>query len=200
MEFYHIFDIAFACVTAFFMFRGLMRGLTGEIMSLLGLLVSAFCGWRYARDLTDFCMRYYDIMDRTVYEVTCAAVIFIVVSMVFALITKILHSVVRVANLSFLDHALGAVSGAARAFVILVAIYGVSSIFPVIPSGWMKDSVVMRGAAVAWPPVLRLLSEKGWIDLSQLQRKNADMEEISLPSLPLPSLSEMMNAYPSLQQ
>jgi uncharacterized membrane protein required for colicin V production len=194
MEFYKIFDIAFACVLGFFMFRGMRRGLTGEIMSLVGLVISAFCGWRYARDLTDFCMNYYDIMDRTVYELTCAAVIFIVVSMIFALITKILHSVVRVANLSFLDHALGAASGAARAFAVLVAIYGVSSIFPVIPSDWMKDSVAMKGAAVAWPPVLRLLSEKGWVDLEQMQKENAGMENISLPSL-----SEIM-AYPSRPQ
>ncbi|GHS97729.1 hypothetical protein AGMMS50276_18270 [Synergistales bacterium] len=178
MEFYQIFDIAFACVAAFFMFRGIMRGLTGEIMSLVGLVVSAFCGWRYARDLADFCMKYYDIMDRTVYELTCAAVIFIVVSIVFALITKILHSVVRVANLSFLDHALGAVSGAARAFALLVVIYGVSSIFPVIPSDWMKDSIAMKGAAVAWPPVLRVLSEKGWVDLEQLRKDNMSAENI----------------------
>ncbi|GHV46022.1 hypothetical protein FACS1894204_06800 [Synergistales bacterium] len=178
MEFYKIFDISYACALAFFMYRGLRRGLTGEIMSLLGLVVSAFCGWRYARDLADFCMLYYDIMDRTVYELTCAAVIFIVMSMIFALITKILQSVVRVANLSFLDHTLGALSGALRTFAVLVLIYGVSSIFPVIPSAWMKDSVVMQGAAFAWPPVLRLLSEKGWVDLEQLQKDSMGIGNI----------------------
>lgn len=169
MTFAHVFDIGAACVLAFFIIRGAIRGLTGEIVSLLGLVASVVCGWTFAKPLADVVLSYFPDWDRTITEFICSVAIFITISLVFAVVAKILRILVRAANLSLLDHAMGVLSGAARAFFLVLFIYGAVSIFsPVVPGSWMKESIAMQGAAVVWPTVLQFLTDRGWIDLSRL--------------------------------
>ena len=81
-----------------------------------------------------------------------------------------MSAVVHAANLSFADHTFGALLGAAKAFCVVLFIYGVVSIFPaVVPGGWMQESVAMKGAAAVWPPVLRFLEGREWISLEHLR-------------------------------
>jgi hypothetical protein len=68
-----------------------------------------------------------------------------------------------------LDHLTGAVSGGARAFFILLLVYGVISIFsPLANSGWVQESLVMSNLSVIWPGVLKMLADNGWIDVAKL--------------------------------
>ncbi|MDR1873797.1 MAG: CvpA family protein [Synergistaceae bacterium] len=165
----HIFDIGAAGVLAFFMVRGALRGLTGEVVSLLGLVASVVCGWTFAQPLAQFVLQYFPEGDKAITELLCSVVIFVGVSLAFSALARVLQMIVKAASLSFVDHALGAVSGAARAFFVVLFIYGGFSIFsPILPGAWMKDSIAMRGAAVVWPPVLKILIDNGWIDLSQV--------------------------------
>ena len=169
MTFAHVFDIGAACLLAFFVVRGALRGLTGEIISLLGLVASIVCGWTFAQPLADVVLRYFPGWDRTLTELVCSIVIFMAVSLVFAAVGKILRALVKAANLSLLDHLMGAISGSARAFFVVLFVYGAVSIFsPVVPSEWMKESVAMKGAAVVWPAVFKVLTDNGWIDLDHL--------------------------------
>ena len=168
MTFAHVFDIGAAFALAFFAVRGAIRGLTGEIISLLGLIASVLCGWMFAHPLAGVVLSYFPEWSPTITELVCAVVIFMGVSLVFAVVSKIMRALVKAANLTFLDHAMGAVSGAVRAFVIVLFIYGVMSIFsPVIPGDWMKDSVAMKGASTVWPTVFKIMTDNGWIDPSQ---------------------------------
>ena len=174
MTFAHVFDICAAFTAAFCVVRGGMRGLTGEIISLLGLVASVFCGWTFAHPMSAVIQNYFPTWDSTVTELASAAVIFICVSLAFAVVSKIMKALVKAANLRFMDHAMGAAAGAARTFIIVLFVYGVISIFPVIPSEWMKDSVAMKGASVAWPPVYKIMTENGWIDPDQFALKNIE--------------------------
>ena len=169
MTFAHVFDIGAACVLAFFLVRGALRGLTGEIVSLLGLVASVFCGWTFAQPAADVVLQYFPDWDRVIVELVCSVAIFIAVSLIFAFIAQILKALVKAARLSFLDHVMGAVAGSARAFFLMLFIYGVVSIFPILsPGEWAKESIAMRSAAVVWPPVLKILTDKGWLKLDHL--------------------------------
>ena len=140
----HAFDIGAACVFAFFMVRGALRGLTGEIVSLLGLIASVACGWTFAQPLTDIVLSYFPDFDRTITELLSAVAIFVSVSLIFAALGKILKAIARAAKLSLADHVLGAVAGGLRAFGIALFIYGVASIFyPITKSEWMKESITI---------------------------------------------------------
>ncbi|MDR1731940.1 MAG: CvpA family protein [Synergistaceae bacterium] len=165
----HIFDIGAACLLAFFVVRGGIRGLTGEIVSLLGLAASAVCGWTFAKPLGAVILGYFPAWDRTITELICSVAIFIAVSLVFAFLGRLLQMVVQAARLSLLDHFLGTLSGAARAFCVVLFVYGAFSIFsPVLPTDWMKESVAMKGASVVWPTVLKIMNDRGWLDLKGL--------------------------------
>jgi uncharacterized membrane protein required for colicin V production len=169
MTFARVFDVGMACMVFFFVSRGAWRGLTGEIMSLLGLIASTTGGWTFAQPLAKIVRPYFPNWDPTFTGVACAAVIFIGISLIFAVLGKILRSLVKAANLSLLDHLTGAVSGGARAFVIILLVYGVISIFsPASNNGWMKESLVMSNVSVVWPSALKMLADNGWIDVTRL--------------------------------
>jgi membrane protein required for colicin V production len=189
MTFAHAFDVGAMGVLGFFLVRGALRGLTGEFMSLFGLIASSAGSWMFAQDLADIALVYYSAMDRTVMELTCASVIFICISLIFAFLANVLRSVVRAAKLSFLDHSLGAAAGALRAFCVVLFIYGIVATFsPVIPSAWMQESAAMKGASVAWPPVFAFLQGKGWIDIDRLSQfplnpSNLDLDDADFKKL-----------------
>jgi uncharacterized membrane protein required for colicin V production len=224
MTFAHIFDLGAACALAFFVIRGVTRGLTGEVVSLLGLVASFASSWTFSRPLAGVILRrfpdwdrallrgiygdgadYYTGQgwDRTILELVCAVALFMAVSLAFAALARILRSWVRAARLSFLDHTLGAFTGALRVFLALLLIYGAVTLFSVIPGGWMRESVAMRGAAAAWPPVFKALTERGWLRADRLAPEAAGARDLdsllnALPpgSLSLDSLS--LDSLPSL--
>ncbi len=169
MNFAFVFDVAAGCLLAFFAVRGALRGLSGEIVALIGLVVSVFCGWTFARPLADVVLEHFPSWDATIVSLVCSVALFIGVSLLFAFAGRLLRLLIQAANLSMADHFLGIFAGGLRAFFIVLFIYGAVSIFsPVLPSAWMKESYAMRGAAVVWPPVIAFLSERGWIDLNRL--------------------------------
>ena len=169
MTFAYAFDIGAACTLAFFVVRGALRGLIGEVVSLAGLVASVFCGWTFAQPVAMFVRERFPDLDLTLAELLSAVVLFMAVSLFFAAVGKMLQALVNVAKLSFLNHVMGIVLGAARAFFIFLFIYGVLSVFsPVAKSNWMKESMVMQQVAVVWPVFLKTMTDNGWIDVSHL--------------------------------
>ena len=169
MNFAFMFDIAAGCLLAFFAVRGAIRGLSGEVVALVGLVASVFCGWTCARPAAGIVLEYFPSWDATVVALICSVVIFMGVSLLFAFAGRLLHLLIRAANLSMADHLFGTFAGALRTFFVVLFIYGAVSIFsPILPSDWMKESYAMRGASVVWPPVIAFLSDCGWVDLDRL--------------------------------
>jgi uncharacterized membrane protein required for colicin V production len=165
----NIIDIGAACLLAFCVVRGGLRGLTGEIVSLMGLIASVACGWSFAQPLAALVLERYPGWDRTITELACALAVFIAVSLVFAILGKMLRALVKAAHLSLLDHVMGVVAGCLRAFLVVLFAYGVISVFsPMLQSDWMEESLVMKQAAVVWPFVLEFMTAHGWLDFSHL--------------------------------
>ena len=81
-------------------------------------------------------------------------------------------------SLAFIDRILGAGAGLLKGAALILFLYvGITTYSPIIPSEWMGDSVVMRGAHAAWPVVQARMRE--W---------NIFPENFTLPELNLPSL------------
>ncbi|MDR2174824.1 MAG: CvpA family protein [Synergistaceae bacterium] len=209
MTFAQIFDIGTACALAFFVLRGARRGLTGEIVSLFGFAASCACSWMFSRPLADMVLLRFPNWDRalmgifgagaesyagrgwdrTILEPVCAVVIFMAVSLAFALMAGVLRSLVRAARLSFLDHTLGALSGVLRVFFVLLVIYGGVTLFSsFVPSAWMWESRAMRTAAVAWPPVFKILTETGLLRVDRLMQGAASGAQ---------NLNTLLDSFPS---
>ena len=124
-----MFDIAAGCLLAFFVVRGALRGLSGELIALIGLIASVFCGWTCARPAAELLLGYFPSWDPTLVALICAVVIFVGVSLLFTFLGHLLRLLIQAANLSMVDHFFGTFAGALRTFFVILFIYGVVSIF-----------------------------------------------------------------------
>ena len=61
-----IFDIIAGCVLLFFVIRGLINGFSGEIIGLVGLVVSIFCAWNFTDRATELFLNYLPSFDKTI--------------------------------------------------------------------------------------------------------------------------------------
>ncbi len=168
-----IVDVAAGCLLAFFLARGLVKGFSGEIIGLVGMVASTFCALAFMNPAADFVLKYLPQFanNQSVIAAVSAAVIFLAVSLGFSLLNVILSYIVKAANLSFLDHALGLVTGTLKTACIILFIYGIFVVFPGFPRDWMKESYTMRGAEIIFPYARDFLQDYGIIDFDALIRK-----------------------------
>lgn len=160
-----------AMVAAFFLYRGLIKGFSGEVIGLVGLFVSSFCAWNFLDPAVDLVFRYFShpALDRTIVAMICAVAIFLAVEIIFAVVGAILSYVVRVTSLSLTDHFFGMLVGLLKAGCIILFIYGVVVTFsPVFSTEWTKDSYTMTGASYIWPYVRDFLQARGILDFTKL--------------------------------
>ena len=158
-------------VLVFFIWRGFIRGFSGEIISFVGFFVAIFCAWNFLTPAVDLFRRFLPSMtlDDTVVSIICGVVIFFGVEIIFAIIGAVLSYVVKVAQLTITDHFLGVVIGCVKTFCIIVFIYAVASSFPgVIPEETLEQSYCMKGASFVWPPIRDVLTQMGVLDFSAL--------------------------------
>lgn len=171
MNFALIFDIVIAIILIFFLYRGLVKGFSGEIIGLVGLFVSTFCAWKFLDPAVDLVFRYFShpALDRTVVALICAVAIFFVVEVIFAIIGLILSFLVRVTSLSLTDHFFGLIIGLFKTCALILFVYGIVVTFsPVISTDWMNDSYTMRGASYVWPYVRDFLQSHNVLDFTRL--------------------------------
>lgn len=167
-----IIDIIFGCILAFFVIRGIFRGFSGEIIGLVGLLVSVFCAWNFTDRATEMFLKYLPSFDKTLAALVCAIVIFFAVEIIFAIIGFVLSFAVSAAKLSFLDHLLGIVTGALKTACIILFVYALCVTFPtILPTDWMKDSYTMKYSEQVWPAIRDFLESHGLMNLSALAGK-----------------------------
>ncbi len=166
-----VIDVIMGVIFIFFVYRGLVKGFSGEIIGLVGLFAGIFCAWKFMEPATDLAMRYLGStsIDQTAVSLVCAVAIFFIVELIFAVIGWILSMLVRVTNLSLTDHFFGMIIGILKTCFVILFVYAIAETFsPVLPSDWMKDSYTMKGASYVWPLVRNLLQEHGLLDFTKL--------------------------------
>ena len=169
-----IIDGVLGLLLMIFLYRGIIRGFSGEIIGLVGFFAGLFCAWKFTDAAVILAQRYVGDfgLDRTVLSLMCSLVIFFVVEIIFGIIGWILSYLVRVTKLSFTDHFMGAVIGILKTAAIVLCVYGVMATFSnIIPSEWAEESYAMKGASYVWPYARDFLESRGIIDFSELTGK-----------------------------
>ncbi|MBQ9419078.1 MAG: CvpA family protein [Synergistaceae bacterium] len=166
-----IFDLVMIIVFVFFLWRGFLRGFSGEIISFVGLFVAVFCAWNFLDPAVALFRRFLPsvTLDDTVVSIICGVVIFFGVEIIFAIVGALLSYLVKVAELSLMDHFFGVIIGCVKTFCIVIFIYAVASTFSnIIPPEWLKESYAMKGASYVWPPIRDFLTSHGILDFAAL--------------------------------
>ena len=160
-----------AVVLIFFMYRGIKRGFSGEIIGIVGLTVGIFCALNFLEPAVNLFFKYINApsLDKNIVSLICAVAIFFAVEIVFALIGAVLSYLVKVTKLSLMDHFFGMLIGIIKTAFIVIFIYAVMSMFSnVLPSDWVNDSYCMKGAKIVWPYCRDVLQSHGILDFSTL--------------------------------
>ena len=158
-------------ILIFFLYRGLVRGFSGEIIGLVGFAAGTFCAWKFTDPAVTLVYRYLgeNSLDKSVVAIMCAVGIFFTVEIIFTIIGIILSYLVKVTQLSFTDHFCGMIIGLLKTCFIVLAVYAVFASFPgFVPESWLKDSYTMKGASYVWPFVRDFLQSHGILDFTEL--------------------------------
>ena len=173
-----IVDVLAACLLAFFLVRGALRGFLGEVLSLVGSVVSAVAAWTLSGPAAEFVLRHFPSWDLRLTGLGCAVAIFFAISILFAALAELFSMLIAAANLSLPDHVLGLAMGAVKTFCVLLFVYGLLTMFSaVVPTGWMAE------------PAVRFLEGQGLLDLENL-RSGALSAGVSALALPPASQGE----------
>lgn len=145
-------DTTLLIVLFLFFIRGMFRGLVREILSLLALMIGAFLASEYHGLLTPFLSNYFS--GEPVIRAVSYILIFFGTIITFWIIAKIIHSLVDLSLLGWLDRALGAVFGLAEGVLIgLVALLMLQSFMP--DAEFLKNSMLAHRAQ----PLVELLAD-----------------------------------------
>ena len=158
-------------VLIFFLYRGLVRGFSGEIIGLVGFFVGTYCAWKFTDPAITLVQQYIgkDSLDPSIISIMCSMGIFFTVEILFAVIGIILSFMVKVTQLSFTDHFFGMLIGFIKTAFIVLIVYAIFATFPgFVPDNWTKDSYAMKGASYVWPYVRDFLQARGIIDFKEL--------------------------------
>lgn len=115
------FDLVVACMLFFFLVRGLWIGCVRQLAAFLALIGGYVLAGQYAHAILPLTERVVDAPKLTF--LVSFGVIFLVVAIVFTLIGKVLHRVLQITLLGWLDRLAGLVIGGAKAAVMASLLY-----------------------------------------------------------------------------
>lgn len=157
-------DVIFLIITGISALVGIARGMTKEVLSLVGWILAAAALFYLVPMLNPF-MEQYVASKMLSYIVTAMAVL-IVFSLIWILTADKLASSVRSSKLSALDRIFGFVFGVARGalIVILIALM-LSTLAPEeSKKGIFAESLIYKQAEVYVEPLQKMIPQS-WIDM-----------------------------------
>ncbi|GHV54357.1 hypothetical protein FACS1894216_14210 [Synergistales bacterium] len=154
-------DVALLIAGVFFIARGLWRGLTGELYSLLIIIGGSWCSLRFYAVPAQIISESFGLP----YLVASAAsmlVIFFVILIICMIVDRVVKKILREADLSWADKMLGGFAGFIKLYALtLVLLVAGMILSPVTGDDWIKNSEVMTLTAGTWPVAYPLLDKLG---------------------------------------
>lgn len=165
-------DIALLAIGCFFIIKGLFKGLSGEVMSLVAVVGGFYCSLRWREPISDVISNTFGISGAGASIIAMLAV-FLCVYIVCTVIHKVVRRVIKGTSLTWLDKMLGGLAGVLKIYVICVAVLIVGMLLaPVAGASWFESSRVLSATASTWPYVSPMLESVGIsIDTDKLQEE-----------------------------
>lgn len=158
---WHLLDIFFMLLGCYFVIRGAFRGLVGETLSLGGLILSVYFGFRYSGSLGKL-LSAVTGLNKEAAQVLSVVLVWIFISIGIAFLRMILKKVVDFASLGGLDRILGLLCGLFKTLVVIYAVLiGGLLLAPVAEPTWMSRSDALVYAGRWWPEVRSMLINTG---------------------------------------
>lgn len=158
---WHILDIFFLLLGCYFVIKGAFRGFVGEILSFGSMILSAYVGFRHSDALGSLLGRAAGL-NREVAQVLAVIVAWLIVSILFAVLRRILKHIIDFASLGGVDRMLGVLVGLLKTLIVVFAVLTAGLLLaPVVEPTWMARSDVLVHAGRKWPAVRKMLIDVG---------------------------------------
>lgn len=145
----------------YFVIKGAFRGFVGEILSFGGLILTVWVGFRYA-DTVGVLLRSATGLNREFAQVLAVVVVWLVISIIFALIRRLMAQVIEFTSMGGIDRILGAFTGVLKTVIVIyIVLIGGLLLAPVVEPTWMAQSDVLVYSGRKWPEVRQLLIDVG---------------------------------------
>ncbi len=178
-----LFDGLFGVLFLYFGVKGFLRGLTGEICSLVGLFGGIFLAWKLGPLLGEYFSGSIPPDKLSVVTIVIMAVIFIAVNLGSSLIYRMIRLVVKFAFLGTLDRLGGVLSGLVKGMALLLLVFmGGTMIRLPLTQSWFIESRSMRIAAVVWPHISEYMDAHGVVFPGDTQHSSPEDTSFSILS------------------
>lgn len=114
-------DIVLAIPLLWFMYKGFRNGLIIELASLAALVLGIFVALHFSFYAKEFLIDNFDIADNYL-NIIAFAITFIIVAILVYLVGKIIHKLVSIVALGFLNRLAGGIFGLLKAALVLSVI------------------------------------------------------------------------------
>lgn len=187
-------DIVFMILGLYFIIRGCFRGLTGEIITLAGFIVSLYASFHYSGRISEYVVAWTGV-NQTLAQVIAIFVIWIALTFVTVTVKKILSTILSAVSLGGVDKLLGFVSGCCKLVlsIYVVLIIGVLA-QPLIAPTWMSKSVCLKYAGRYWPVVRQTIID------TQLLPQAQDLPDSTLDEILAPYRTDRESPFPEREQ
>jgi membrane protein required for colicin V production len=154
-------DIALIAAGVFFVVRGIMKGISGEVISLFGTVGGFFCSVKFYEPFAAILMTNFGMSAVTATILSMLA-IFFVIFFGCAMIETLVKKVIKKTSLTAADKTLGALVGLFKIYVIaLLVLIGGSVIQPIAGNAWIHKSRILSAVSITWPMASDLLDKAG---------------------------------------
>jgi membrane protein required for colicin V production len=171
-------DVALLIAGVFFIARGLWRGLTGELYSLLLIIGGSWCALRFYAAPAQIISERFGLPYLAASAVSML-VIFFVILIICMIADKVAKKILRTADLSWADKILGGFAGFIKLYALtLILLVAGIILSPVTGDSWIRNSEVMTLTARTWPIAYPLLDKLGILpDVDKIKSDAAEYIE-----------------------
>jgi uncharacterized membrane protein required for colicin V production len=173
-----VLDVTLLIIGVFFIVRGIFRGLSGEVISLLGTVGGFICSVKFYRPLENIMM---EKLGASVLVATIASMLTIFLAIFFgcSLLETAVKKIISKTSLTSTDKFLGACIGVLKFYIVtLLVLVGGTILAPLTGGAWdnvLAESRVMSAAIFTWPIVSPPLEDAGVLpDVDAIQDRARD--------------------------
>ncbi len=153
----YILDICLVIPLAWGLVRGLYKGIILSVGSFIGMIAGIYLANAYASDLTALMLKHFVLAENLAHAIAYF-IIFVGVTILVFLISKLLDKVIKVVMLSWVNRLLGAVVGVLKYAIVLSVLLNLIAMaegyVSILPEKVKSESVLYKPIYKFVPTVL----------------------------------------------
>ena len=124
----NVLDWIIIIILLFFLIKSIIRGAAREIFPLLALFLAGFCSCKYSVKIVPYLESF--LNQKWPQHIIAFVIFFLAIYLLVILAGWLIYKLIKAISLSFLDRAIGALIGTAKAYVLACLLIFFISLFP----------------------------------------------------------------------